>query len=182
MNNHFLSIDVAETEKDINFWAGRPYIPAELNGKLKGADLVVLPWEDFREGEAILFPSGTGDFYRALVEVFGEQVVLAATQENYKEVALHANVMRWPTLFVKQALLPVLLGVLANEVDTATFHHDQRVEMRIVIASHGQPCVQIEYKGPATDAVRTLSENAAKYCPAPGPSNQAPAHPRPRAK
>jgi hypothetical protein len=177
VNNTFLSIKVSETEQDVGFWASRDYVPSELGDKLRQADVLVLPWEEFRQDEPILFPSGTGDVYRALVEAFGEQVVIAATKEAYKEIALHANVTRWPTLLVKAAVLPVLLGILANEIDTAAFHHDQNVEVKIVIATQGQACVQIEYKGPANDAVKTLSENAAKFCPQPA---TAPRHTHPK--
>lgn len=167
MNKSFLSINVSESEKNVDYWAARPYVDQTLGEKLRRAEIFVLPWEDFRDGEPILFPNGTADVQRMLLDAFSGSVALLATPDNYKEIALHANVSRWPMLLVKQAALPILLGVMSNELDSAAFHHEQNVELRIVIATQGQQCVQIEYKGPANDAVKALAENAAKYCPQP---------------
>lgn len=165
MNKNLLSIDVSESQKNVDYWATRPYVDQALSDKVRRAEILVLPWEDFRDGEPILFPNGTADIYRTLLDALPGSVALLATPENYKEIALHANVSRWPMLLVKQAAIPILLGVLSSELDSMAFHHEQTVELRIVIATQGQQCVQIEYKGPANDAVKTLEENAAKYCP-----------------
>ena len=170
MNKSFLSINVSESEKNVDYWATRAYVDQALSEKVRSAEILVLPWEDFREGEPILFPNGTADVHKALLAAFSGDVALLATPENYKEIALHANVSRWPKILVRQAALPILLGVMSNELDSAVFHHDQNVELHILIATQGQQCVQIEYKGPANDAVKTLEENAAKYCPKPAHS------------
>lgn len=178
MNINYLTVNVSESEKNVDYWATRPYVQSSLSNEVRRADILVLPWEDFREGEPILFPNGTDDIRQALLGAFPGGVVLLATPANYKEISLHANVWRWPMLLVKHAAVPILLSVLANEIDSSVFRHEQNIELRVVIATQGQQCVLIEYKGPANDAVKTLEENAAKYCPQPIPNSAANHHSR----
>ena len=65
MNNQALanilfSVQTTESEKNREYWATRPWISPDLASLVRSLDVFVLPWEDFREGQPILFPPGTG--------------------------------------------------------------------------------------------------------------------------
>ena len=63
-----------------------------------------------------MFPVGTGDLYHALIDKAAADVgvELAASDEHYSEVALHADVIFLPTLFVSAVAVPVAVNLISE--------------------------------------------------------------------
>lgn len=117
LSKTLLSLNVSESEKDRGYWASRPWVSAMTAEKIRSADVLVVPWEDFRPESPALFPQGTTDFVGALKAGDLGAVEVAVDQENYAEIALHADEWRLPTLVCSTVLLPILLNLLSNHLD-----------------------------------------------------------------
>lgn len=177
LEKNYLSLNVSDTDRNLQYWLAQPYVNEDLASKIQQADVLVLPWEDFRPDEPILFPNGSADFYRRIAKEVGpEYVTLVASADLYREIALHANVWRLPSLFVTVVALPIVLNVISSEIDSHLFHKDDRVELNLVVSAANHQCVQIAYKGPADGAVEKLAEAATRYCGADVSKKQADGH------
>ncbi|WP_147487896.1 hypothetical protein [Burkholderia pseudomallei] len=165
LEKNYLSLNVSDSDKNLQYWLAQPYVNEDLATQIKRADVLVLPWEDFRPDEPVLFPNGSTDFYRRLaIAVGSERVTLVATPDLYREIALHANVWRFPALFVTVVALPILVNVISSEIDSRLHHKDDKVELNLVVSAANHHCVQIDYKGPADGAVEKLADAAMRYC------------------
>lgn len=165
LEKNYLSLNISDSNKSLQHWLAQPYVNEDLASKIKQADVLVLPWEEFRPDEPILFPNGSADFYRRIAKAVGpERVAIVASADLYREIALHANVWRLPALFVTVVAFPILLNVISSEIDSHLFHKDDRVELNLVVSASNHQCVQIAYKGPADGAVEKLAEAATRYC------------------
>lgn len=178
-----LQVTVLETGHDRDYWATRPYV-GDQAAAVRAADLIVAPWEDFREGQPVLFPESSTDLIAQLREVFGDQLAVAVDTDGYAEIALYGKASRLPTLFVTYVLLPALAGALgdtihdrfAGAVPTAT------VEMRVVVESEHGRCISVEYKGPPDRALDTVIAEVDRCFPKAAAPTSAPAPaPAPRA-
>ncbi len=60
-------IEVTDSILDRNYWVDRPWVSPASAVNWQGADVLVVPWEAFREGRAALFSEGTSDLVRPFV-------------------------------------------------------------------------------------------------------------------
>lgn len=172
-------VTVKETSQNREYWAGREWI-AEAESRVRTAKILVLPWEDFREGYPVMFPQGTSDFVKRL-RAAGAEVELAATPEIYREIALHAHSWRFPTILVGAFLLPTLANVLGAEIHDiiAKGSPSDTIEMKVIIESDHGKCISIEYKGTPSRALDTLTQEAARCFPERSiNTNEAPVQPQ----
>lgn len=162
-NTTLFRVDVSQTTKDRQYWATRPWASDETAHHIRTADLLLLPWEDFREKRPTLFPQGTTDFMRMLIKRLPESAVaVAVDKEWYQEIALHARKTRWPTIMVTAVMLPLLVDVLSDCTKKLIDEHasDQTIEFRVIVEGQHRQCIEVEYKGAANDLARTLAEQA----------------------
>jgi hypothetical protein len=179
LNRTLLSLNVSESEKGREYWASRSWLSVETAGKIRSADVLVVPWEDFRPECPALFPQGTTDFIAVLKAGDLGAVEIAVDQENYAEIALHADEWRLPTLVCSTVVLPILLHVLSNYVDQWLFSRPtvSIVEEELIVNSGSDICISIRYKGPPADLVTTFRAQAeACLQPKAAKDGKAPAH------
>jgi hypothetical protein len=151
-------VEVAESDKDRNYWASRSWLTS--SGEARAADILIVPWVDFRENKPALFPQGTGDFHRGLSSALtGQRLTIAIDRANYEEVALHADEPRLPTCLVTLVVLPFFINLLAANVDRWLNHQAPAnvIEMEVIIEGEQGRCISIKYKGPPSEMVGTIS-------------------------
>ncbi len=158
-------VTVKESEQNRGYWASREWIgnAAEV---VRSSEILIVPWEDFREGVTVLFPQGTGDLMKRM-RAAGADIALAVPFELYSEIALHAHAWRFPTLLVKFVLLPAVASLLAAEVhDVITkAAPSDIVEMKVIVEGDHGKCISIEYKGEPGRALDTLTREAERCLP-----------------
>lgn len=166
-----LSLEVLESDKGKEYWASRSWLSPETAARVRSACFVVVPWENFRNDSPILFPLGTTDFVAILNTSELAPVVIAVDQDSYREIALHANEWRLPTILCTTVLLPVFLNVLSNHVDRWLFSHQNIsiVEEELIVDDENGRCFSIRYKGPPEDLITTFHAQA-EACLQPRPT------------
>lgn len=161
------SVDVKESDRGREYWAARPWIGAALEG-VRTAPILVVPWEDMRENLPVAFPQGTDAFVKRLRARGEFDFAIAATPEVYAEISLHSKVWRFPTLLVTHLLLPALAGALGDEIHDVIQKgsSNDTVELRVIVEGDHGKAISIEYKGPPSRAVDTLTTEAGRHLPA----------------
>ena len=167
-NRTLFKVDVSQTGRDREYWATRPWVSGELVQEIRAADVLLTPWENFRDGHPALFPQGTTDFARMLARHLTEKrIAVAIDTERFEEIALHARQLRWPTIMVTAVLLPLLVNILTEFGKKLLDEHpsDQTVQFSVIVEGRHRHCIEIDYKGPPNDLARMITEQAEKCLP-----------------
>ena len=145
-----------ETELDFQYWSTSRPLSDDLRISISNADVLLVPQEDFRDYEGPVFPVLTHELFYHLRERVppGTVVELAVDDADYKELALHADVVRIATVVVKYVLAPVIAILLADYLRTLLGYRFGSAEVRASIIvdqsdPRGRKATQISYEGPA---------------------------------
>lgn len=166
LDRTLFSVSVKESDKGREYWLNRPWL-AVRRRDVQGADILVVPWEDFRENLPALFPQGTADFVAQLTLRGGPTLQLAIDGEVYQEILLHSKMHRLPTFVLNSVLLPALAGMLGNlltEVFKAGGENDA-VHLKVIVEGGHGHCISIDYEGPVEKMPSTLLEHAERCLP-----------------
>ncbi|ACV62395.1 hypothetical protein Dtox_1531 [Desulfofarcimen acetoxidans DSM 771] len=93
-----------------------PNLSSELLEKIKTADILLLPYTDFKGYQNCLFPEQTYQFYTHLMNEAEKQslsVDLAVSDEDYKEIELHADVVNIADILIQWVLFPIVTGMIS---------------------------------------------------------------------
>jgi len=165
LNRTYFRVDVSETEQDRNYWASRARLSAETIAGIRDAEVVLIPWEN-RGAEGLTFPTGTTEFYQALVKAMSQaKAAIAVDPEPYAELSLHADETRWPTLFVSTVFFGALANLLSGQIDKAmsSATPPATIELHVIVEKDHGKCISIDYKGPPDRLVDTLVAEA-EHC------------------
>ena len=90
------------------------YIQTEyIKKELKKSDLILLPYENFRDQEGPLFPENFIKFYDYCKEnLINYDVEICIEESNYKEVVLHSNYLDLGKWLIKNIATPVIVGLV----------------------------------------------------------------------
>jgi hypothetical protein len=168
LNRTLFRIDVTETDQDRNFWAARPGLTPGTVAKIRAAEIVVVPWQNRGKESSETVPTGTIEFLKELKRELSSDTLAVATEPDaYMELSLHADEMRWPTFLVSSIALPVLLNLLANQIDRAisATPPPATVEVKIVVENEHGKCISVDYKGPPGRLVESLVAETAHCLP-----------------
>jgi hypothetical protein len=132
-----------------------------------------LPDAGFRDYPGPVFPQGTVDFLAYLRghAPNATSVEIAAEDADYKEIALHFDVVRLATLFVEYAAAPLAINLIASYLWEHLGSRSKKAEARASIVVHREDgaqsqTVRISYEGPATGVEQALKDAIASI-PAP---------------
>lgn len=165
LDRTLFEISVKESDRGREYWLDRPWLKDRRND-VRSADILVVPWEDFREGAPALYPQGSADFIRDLSRYGSLTFELAIDEEEYREILLHSKLIRLPVMVVTLVALPALAGMLGNLMSDAVKGNDKpdQVEMSVIVQDHG--CnIWVNYKGPPDRLADSLRQEASRCFP-----------------
>lgn len=152
---------VTPSDKNFSYWIERDYVPEKFRAELSKAQLLVVPWENFRELEEPMFPSGTEDLmaYLRSNAPNGAQVGLCIGDDNYREVSLHADVLEMATFVFATTLWPTGVNVISNYIYDKLKTRAARTNVHCQIYVTGPTSTyQINYEGPANTFESTVAQ------------------------
>jgi hypothetical protein len=168
-NQSVLAIE--STEESIATWASRPYITKELHQQLLKANFLIVPNEGYGDrADLVYFPVGTEQLFGFLrgSTLEGLSVDICIEDEDYKEVALHADLMIVAGFVVTSLVAPLAVELIAEYIKDRAKRRQREIEVRsklVVNDSTTGRSVKLSYEGPATEyrdvmvkALQELSE------------------------
>jgi len=167
VNQTLLRLEVSETNRNRSYWASRPWLSPGLAQELGASAIVVVPWENFRENVETTFPQGTTDLVRSFRDKIGS-IFVAVDEDKFCEISLHADEKRLPTLLFSMVLLPLALGVIANEIDKRAFpvqSDKPPVSVELIIEGDMGKCISLKYQGPSEHLAETVMREAGRCFP-----------------
>lgn len=109
-------LQISEADVSFNDVYQNPNLSPELLEKIKAADILLLPYADFRGYQSCLFPEQTYEFYTYLIKEAKKQnlsVDIGVSDEDYKEIELHADVVNIAEVLIQWVLFPVVTGMIS---------------------------------------------------------------------
>lgn len=139
----------------------KPYTPKELIENIKKAEILFLPYEDFRERNEFLFAEETYKLYSYFLEHKQNadlNVDICSSDENYYELELHAEVINIPLLIVQWLVLPTVTSMIGSYLFgkmVKFMKNDMNTKVSITVEKDGK-AKTIHYEGSAKDFESTM--------------------------
>lgn len=147
-----LRVEIEDASISRSQLQGKTWVDDALRESLGKANVVIIPWENFRELDTPVFPDGTADFFQDMRDSAKPKLLpeIAVIDEQYSEVALHADLVITPTLFVTSFIAPVVTKFvadwLARRLLERAKHSD--VKFQMYIEDENGKTRLISYEGP----------------------------------
>jgi hypothetical protein len=156
------SVIVKESNLGLEYWAAGMTLSAHLQESIRQADIVVVPFEGFREHSGPVFPEGTETFFHFLREK-SKAVEIAVEDDDYKEVAIHFAVLSLATVVIKETALALGAAWIIEYVRDWTGRHGGNAKVRanlVIEQRNGEKkrALKLSYEGPANTFENALKE------------------------
>lgn len=157
-------IKITETNDGFENWSNQTHISDLLRTNLQKADFLLVPIKHSPSDEFV-FPSGTFTLTQYLRKEAQSQNVnfeICIEDKDYKELALHSDLMRIAEIVVTLAIAPIATSMIAAYIyDTLGKRRAQKatVKSKLIIEMDGErKNFEISYDGPADSYERTVIE------------------------
>ena len=158
-------INVTKTLETKPYWLAKGICKNHVS-EIEGADILIVPLENFREQVSYAFNQGTTQLYAFLqknTETEAFSVGLCADDENYSELALHANYHRIGKIVVTYIAAPFLVGLLTCYIyDILEAKPNEIVEASIIVQDSKCQGMKFDFKGNAQD-FNKLGDDVKKF-------------------
>ncbi|PFA60042.1 hypothetical protein CN402_15595 [Bacillus sp. AFS015896] len=149
------------TKSKLNFESiySKPYFPKEHEEDLKRANLLLVPYEDFRTIEDPVFPEDTMKFYEFIKDYDDDNLIgdICISDENYVELELHADLISLANMVVTIFVLPIVPGLITNYIDRKFQGRKTDVKIKVnMTVVDGEKSTSISYEGDADKFEETI--------------------------
>lgn len=155
----------AEVQNGFQYWSNAGSLSLEMQAAIHASDIVLVPAEGFGDYVGPLFPKGTDELFHFLRAKAPSRtkVELAAEDEDYKELALHADTVHVATVLVRLLVAPVALGLIVEYLKNRLGSRLGKTEVRasMILDQTDGPnskTLRLSYEGPAIAFENTMRE------------------------
>jgi hypothetical protein len=145
-----------DTDKDFRYWSSVAGLSGETRANILRADIVVVPYEGFRDHPGPLFPAGTAELFQFLKDNLpsGNEAELAVEDEDFRELSLHYDLVTIASCVVKAVAEPIVVKLMADWIAKRLGNRLNSSEVRAsltIVHTDGDQSksVQFSYDGPA---------------------------------
>jgi hypothetical protein len=132
-------IQITSTD-NFETWLNKPFVSEELKATLSNASILILPTEGFRDHPGPVFPVQTTELYDFFKSKLPPDAFIdvCVSEDDFRELALHSDYKRIGNFLIKQAVLPVFIGILLLYVEHKYFKDEEQPAVKIEnIVSNG---------------------------------------------
>lgn len=147
-----------------------PYSPKDLIDSMKSSDILLMPYQDFREGYLALFPEETIKFFEYVKEECENKNLnadICISDEDYKEIELHSEVINISDILVQSWVVPIITGIIASYLYKKLERFNRKdisTNVNITIEKDGESKT-VHYEGSIENfenAMKSINENIFK--------------------
>ncbi len=153
---------VEDSAESIETWTSRPYISDGLRQQLSKANVLIVPMEGYvNHADVVYFPNGTDELFHFLrgVKNSGLVVDICIEDDDYKELALYADVTTIATIFVSCFVAPLLVRLIADYINRRANRRSAQTEVRARLVSFDVEtgrAISFSFEGPPTEYRRAM--------------------------
>jgi hypothetical protein len=171
-------VRIADAPSDRQYWMQRSFVDDCLRARLGDVNVLLVPQEGFRDYDGPLFPVGTEEFFRFLREnaPADAKVDICISDDDYKELALHADWLILAGVVVTSVIAPVVVNLVSEYLKNRLWPNEatRGVKVQLVCqqSEQAQCAIGVSYEGPADKfqptmlaAIESLSNRKAETSP-----------------
>ncbi|BDA80168.1 hypothetical protein LPTSP3_g30980 [Leptospira kobayashii] len=148
-------LTITESEIDFENWITKDFISPQLKSKLTESQILIVPTEGFREYKGPVFPVKTEEIFHYIKSNINNELIVDICTEDsqYRELALHSNLIVLGEFLVKTVALTIFLAVLSNYIYDNYVKKgsaDSIVRLAITVERGKKKSVRVEYEGQAS--------------------------------
>jgi hypothetical protein len=156
------------TFTDIGFKSAieRPYIGPKRIAELTKSNIVILPLENFRDDVPLCFHSGTRNIFLFLKEIDGFQPEICVEKDQYKEITLHSDELRFGTFLLTYVIAPIFVSVFSNYINKKlNAKQDDKVSLNVIVENKDRAGgnLKISYRGSPREIEEKLGGAIKRY-------------------
>ena len=144
----------------------KPYFPSDHQADIEKANMLILPYENFRGRSEPLFPEETFRLFKYITEKSNGTELhaeICISDDEYKELELHADIINIAQIVIEFVVFPILTGILASYFyDKIKSFNRKDIDARVKITvTKGKRSRQIQYEGNIENfekAMRSIDE------------------------
>jgi hypothetical protein len=150
---------VETKESDLTFESisTKEYYPKELDDSIIKANVLLVPFENFRSGYNALFPENTKELFDYLKDNENDKlkVEIIANDDTFKEIELHDATILITSFLVTSIIAPFVINLISNFVydkikSREKKAKDVQVKMDVYYQKkRNEKSIKITYDGPA---------------------------------
>jgi hypothetical protein len=146
---------IAADTRTSTYWSERPYVSGSVQAALAHAEVLLVPYEGFRDHEGPLFAAGTAELYAFLKErAPSTRIEASIDDDKFKELSLHGDVIFLGTILLKYVVAPLFVTLLAEfikrQLPLGVAKGKVRAHLLIEDGSgESKRVVRVDYEGPA---------------------------------
>ena len=153
-------IQISDADISFNVVYQSPNLSPEISEKIITADILLLPYADFKGYQNCLFPEQTYQFFAHLMKEAEKQhltVDLAVSDEDYKELELHADVVNVADILIQWVLFPIVTGMISTYLYSLIQQRKRNINanVKIIVEKDGKS-KRVSYEGDIENFERAM--------------------------
>ena len=167
MNHEIIETSLTIEDIDISFDQiyGKKYIPKKYIEDIKKANFLIIPEENFRGEETLVFPETTRDFFEYVKESSSDAIMpdIAISDEDFQRVELHSAAITVATVIVQWIVVPVATSLIASFLydlikKQRRKDNETTAEVNMIVEDKkSKKSKKITYKGPVSGVEEALN-------------------------
>jgi len=157
-------ITIINSQETIRSWADSSDISANLREGVLRADFLIIPSKGYLDRPDLLFfPEGTENLFRFLrgLQNSAFRVEICVEEEEYRELALHADLLFIASTIVSNACVGVAVKLISEYIQRKLGSRRQETNVKwdlIIQDDKNDRSVKVSYFGPASEYNTVVSQ------------------------
>lgn len=148
-NNSEFKLEIEQVPISFENVYQKENIPLEYLENIKRANILLLPYDKFWDEEEGLFPEETYDFYEYIKNKAEKEnliVDVVVSDDDYKEIEMHSELIRLPMMLVQYIGVPMLVNFISNYVYDKVKKRKSDLQVNIFVEKDGHT-KKVTYEG-----------------------------------
>lgn len=163
--NENKNITIIDDKETFNSIYSKTYVPLKYIEKIKKSNVLLLPYENYRDAVSYFFPEFTMEVYRYLNSNDKINAEICIGDDEYKTLELHSEVIIIPIMIINDVVLPIVLSMIAAWLYDKAKSMNKKVEdistnVNIIVEKNDKS-KRIVYKGTVKnfyEVIKTINE------------------------
>ena len=126
------------------------YVPEEFLKDIMLANVLILPYEGFRDRDQPFFPEETREIYEFIKNKSTEEITadICISDDSFKTLHLHSDIVNVPLIITTSLVLPVLVNIISDylKMKKKEFRNDLNAKVEMIV-DDGIKSKKISYEG-----------------------------------
>ena len=126
-------LEVKEVKFNLDTYIENYIKDENLKDEVKNANIILLPYNNFREIKGPIFFENNAELYDYLLtNTKDKKVEICVEEEDYKEIALHDELINLGIIFLQDVALTVVAGLILEYIKNKIDSRKPKVEVTLI--------------------------------------------------